>query len=334
MQKALCGGKTSFCLPPSGLGRCGGQTAKNIRGKDMNYTGVVYRPPFEINSLLLQVTAGCSHNRCSFCSMYRGIPFSVCPMEQVEADIEEAARRWPDTRRVFLESGDPFALSERQLSAVAGSIRRRLPRVETITMYASIRNIGGKTDAELKHLRELGINDLNIGVESGLDEVLLFMNKGYCAKEAVEQLLRLRDAGFDYSLNIILGCAGARAWRENAEKTAELLNAAQPRLVFAGTLHAEADSPLYDAMRRGAFQESTFRLLLDEQELFLERLDLEDSLYFGLHPSNVVPMRGRLPEDKTDLLAEVAEMRRRLEESLDTCPVRGDEGAILLRRTS
>ncbi len=299
----------------------------------MKYTGVVYRPPFEKDSLLLQVTTGCSHNACRFCSMYRLVPFSVCPMEQVEADIEEAAWRWPGTRRVFLESGDAFTLEESRLSAIAGSIRRRLPHAETISMYASIRNIAGKTDAELKHLRELGINDLNIGVESGLDSALRYMNKGYTAKEAVRQLLRLENAGFDHSLNIIIGCAGAQAWRENAEKTAEMLNSVHPRLVFAGTLHAESGCPLHEDIHGGTFRESTFRLLLDEQELFLERLELDDAFYFGAHPSNVVPMQGRLPEDRKELLAEVAEMRLRLAGLLDTCPVRGGEGAILLRKT-
>ena len=148
----------------------------------MNLTGIVYRPPYEADSFLLQVTRGCSHNRCTFCSMYPGVPFAVCPMEEVEADLEEGARYCPDVTRVFLEHGDAFVLSSDRLLAIAEAVHRKLPKVETIAMYASIQNIRGKTDAELRELRACGIHGLDIGVESGLDAALTYMNKGHTAK--------------------------------------------------------------------------------------------------------------------------------------------------------
>ena len=197
----------------------------------MNLTGIVYRPPYEANSFLLQVTKGCSHNRCTFCSMYPGVPFAVCPMEEVEADLEEGARYCPDVTRVFLEHGDAFVLSSDRLLAIAEAVHRKLPKVETIAMYASIQNIRTKTDAELRELRACGIHGLDIGVESGLDAALTYMNKGHTAKEAREQLLRLTEAGMDYSFNAILGCGGAELWQENADATADLINAVQPRLL-------------------------------------------------------------------------------------------------------
>ena len=144
----------------------------------MHYTGTIYRPPFEARSLLLQVTAGCSHNRCSFCTMYRDEQFGVEPLEQVEADLQEAREYVPNVTRVFLENGDPFALSADRLEEIAVMVHAYLPKVETIAMYASIKNVIGKTDEELKRLRILGINELNIGVESGLDDALSYMNKG------------------------------------------------------------------------------------------------------------------------------------------------------------
>ena len=297
----------------------------------MNLSGTVYRPPYEANSLLLQVTRGCSHNKCTFCYMYPDTPFSVSPMEEVEADIEEAARSWPDVSRVFLEHGDAFVLSADRLMAIADAIHRKLPRVDTIAMYASIQNIRRKTDAELRRLRDCGIHGLDIGVESGLDQALAYMNKGHTAEEAREQLLRLEKAGMDYSFNAILGCGGASLWRENAEATASLINAVQPHLLFIGSLHAEPGCRLYEDMKSGAFRECTCGQLLDEQELLIRELDLKDTIYFGSHPSNLVPMQGKLPLHKEAMLQAVRNMRKSLRGQLDEFPVRGGEGSILTR---
>jgi radical SAM superfamily enzyme YgiQ (UPF0313 family) len=297
----------------------------------MNTTGIVYRPPFEANSLLLQVTTGCSHNKCTFCTMYHDVPFSMCPLEQVEADLDEAALFRPDVKRVFLEHGDPFTMPAERLLKIAELIHQKLPKVGTIAMYASIQNIRRKTDAELRRLRDAGINGLDIGVESGLDEALSMMNKGHTAQESIEQLQRLKKAGYDFTLNIILGCAGAELWRENAEATAAMINAVQPKQIFTGTLHAEPGCKLYGEMQSGAFRECTFRQLLDEQELLLSRLELEECYYFSSHPSNVMPMQGWLPKHKQDMLEAVREMRAYLADRLDEIPVRGGEGSILNR---
>ena len=295
----------------------------------MNMTGMVYRPPYEANSLLLQVTLGCSHNKCTFCYMYPDVRFSVCPMEQVEEDIAEAAQICPDVKRVFLEHGDAFVLSADRLTQIGDAIHRKLPKVETIAMYASTQNIRHKTDAELRRLRDCGINGLDIGVESGLDAALRYMNKGHTAEEAREQLLRLTKAGMDYSFNAILGCGGAGLWRENAEATAELINAVQPHMLFIGTLHAQPGCRLYEDMQSGVFRESTFGQLLDEQELLIRRLELEDTYYFGSHPSNIVPMQARLPQHKDEMLEAVRDARKQLRRKLDEYPTRGGEGSIL-----
>ena len=295
----------------------------------MNLSGIVYRPPYEANSFLLQVTRGCSHNRCTFCSMYPGVPFAVCPMEEVEADLEEGARYCPDVTRVFLEHGDAFVLSSDRLLAIAEAVHRKLPKVETIAMYASIQNIRGKTDAELRELRACGIHGLDIGVESGLDAALTYMNKGHTAKEAREQLLRLTEAGMDYSFNAILGCGGAELWQENADATADLINAVQPHLLFIGSLHAEPGCRLFQDMKDGVFHECTIGQLLDEQERLIRRLDLRNTYYFGSHPSNLVPMQGRLPEQKQDMIDVILETREALRTQLDMFPLRGGEGAVL-----
>ena len=297
----------------------------------MNMTGIVYRPPYEANSLLLQVTLGCSHNKCTFCYMYPDVRFKVCPMEEVEADIEEAARYCPNVKRVFLEHGDAFVLSAERLLKIADAIHRKLPKAETIAMYASIQNIKSKTDEELRQLRAAGIHGLDIGVESGLDAALSYMNKGHTAAEAREQLLRLTEAGMDYSFNAILGCGGAELWKENADATADLINAVQPRLLFIGSLHAEPGCRLYQDMKSGAFRECTIGQLLDEQERLIRRLDLKDTYYFGSHPSNLVPMQARLPDQKQDMIEVLQETREQIRAHLEEVPVRGGEGSILNR---
>lgn len=297
----------------------------------MNLTGMVYRPPYEANSLLLQVTLGCSHNKCTFCYMYPDVKFTVCPMEQIEADLEEAAQVCPNVERVFLEHGDAFVLSADRLTQIAEAIHKKLPKVKTIAMYASIQNIKHKTDGELRRLCDLGIGGLDIGVESGLDAALAYMNKGHTAAEAREQLLRLTKTGITYSFNAILGCGGADLWRENADATAELINTVQPHLLFIGSLHAQPGCKLYGDMKTGAFKECTIGQLLDEQERLISRLELKDTIYFGSHPSNIVPMQALLPKHKDEMLRIVRETRNDLRDRLDEVPIRGGEGSIINR---
>ncbi len=297
----------------------------------MNMTGIVYRPPYEAESLLLQVTKGCSHNKCTFCYMYPDVKFSVCPIEEVRTDIAEAAEINPDYERVFLEHGDAFVLSADRLLEIADAIHEKLPKVKTIAMYASIQNIRQKTDDELKKLHDAGIGGLDIGAESGLDEALVYMNKGHTAKEAEEQLKRLTEAGIDYSFNAIIGCAGSDLWKENAEATAELINAVQPHLLFLGTLHAQKGCRLFEDMKNGTFKECTIGQLLDEQEHLIRCLDLKDTIYFGSHPSNLVPMLAKLPKHKDEMIRHIHEMRKHYNSNLDEIPMRAAEGAILNR---
>lgn len=297
----------------------------------MNYTSNIYRPPFESQSLLLQVTVGCSHNRCAFCTMYRDVPFRMEPLEQIETDLDEARQYCPNVNRVFLENGDPFVLSADRLQTIAHMVHQKLPQVETISMYASIQNIKTKTDEDLRKLRALGINELNIGVESGLDEALEYMNKGYTGGEALFELLRLKTAGIDYGANIIFGAAGSEKRVDNAKKTAELINRTQPYLIFTGTIHADPGCPLHDRLKSGEFQENTVGEYLDEEEIFLQSLDVKDCLYFGLHPSNIVGLYDSLPAAKENMLEVIARKRKTLSRAqLMSKPVRSSEGAILL----
>ena len=299
----------------------------------MKYTGPVYRPPFESNSLLLQVTVGCSHNACTFCTMYRDTPFQMERMEQIEHDLREARQMYPAVRRIFLVNADPFVLAAAKLKEIASKINEILPEVETIAMYASVKNIMDKTDADLRELRALKINELNIGVESGLEEVLQHLNKGVSLMETRMQLLRLKQAGIDFSVNIILGAAGAEKSLKNAIANSALINATEPYLIFVATMHVDPGSPLFDEVEAGEFVENTLGENIREEIEFLRRLNSQDSYFFGMHTSNVIPVQGFISEEKEAMLTELAAGMRAIDENyLNSRPEKGYEGRAILRR--
>ncbi len=296
----------------------------------MHYSGITYRPPFEADSLLLQVTSGCSHNRCTFCTMYADVPFKVSPMEEIQADLQESKDIYGKVSRVFLVNGDPFVLPAAQLATIAEMINTTYPEVETIACYASIHNIMNKSIEDLKDLRRLKINELNIGVESGLDEVLQQLNKGYTLADAYEQLGKLSAAGMDYGLNIIIGAAGSGLHHENAQTNARLLNETQPYLLFTGSLHYDRGCTLFEAVREGRFAESTIAELVQEELEMLEALRLKNTYFFGLHPSNAIPLSGRLPQEQDQMIEKLHQAMSLIpEQSLHSVPKRGKEGRIL-----
>ena len=297
----------------------------------MHYTGLTYRPPYEANSLILQVTTGCSHNQCLFCSMYRDVPFSVSPLEEVESDLKEAARYQPWARRVFLANGDAFCLPASRLLQIAELIHRYLPEVRSIGGYASIKNVRTKTDDELRELAQAGFADFNFGVESGLDDVLLYMNKGFTAEEARVQLGRLREAGMPFNLNIINAAAGPHRIEEHAAANARIVNEVQPTLVFVSPLHVDPGSPLEAEVEAGHFEECTLGQYITEELEFLRRLELDDCIFFGLHVSNPVPVAGRLPRDKERLVMALEEGMAAIPAwQLDSHPPKGAEGRLAL----
>lgn len=297
----------------------------------MKYTEPVFRPPFEADSLLLQVTVGCSHNKCSFCMMYRDVCFGVETLEQIEQDLHEARRDHPMVERVFLVNADPFALTASKLKKIAKKINEILPEVKTIAMYASILNVINKTDDELKELRKLKINDLNIGVESGLPGMMEMFNKGYDLATAKRELGRLKNAGIDFSLNIIIGGAGTTQHKENALANAALINETQPNLIFIAQLHIDKGSELYEQMERGEFVENTLRQNLEEEVVFLENVELQNCFFYGMHTSNLVPVQGSLPKAKTPMLTRLRKGLSTLDEKLlDARNIKkGKEGNVI-----
>lgn len=296
----------------------------------MHYDGTTYRPPYEAYSVLLQVTHGCSHNACTFCSMYLDQQFCVSPLEEIVDDIAEAAYFYPNARRVFLLNGDAFCLPADALLNIAEMIHEAMPNVRSIGSYARITNVASKTDDELAALANAGYADLNIGVESGLDSVLDFMNKGYTVAEAREQFARLHAAGLSFNVNIINAAAGPDLIAEHAAANAALVNEAQPTLIFVSPLHVDPGAALEQLVAQGEFQECTLGQYLEEEIAFLEGLELEDCVFFGLHVSNPVPVQGILPRDKQAMLNALHEgMARMPQRLLDSHPSKGAEGRLL-----
>lgn len=272
----------------------------------MHYTGITFRPPFEENSLLLQASIGCSHNKCTFCSMYRDVKFAPAPMEEVESDIKFIGRYRTLFKRVFLTGGDPFALPFKRLKMIGELINEHIPRIESIGCYATISNVLAKTPEQLRELAELGYSGLNIGLETGLDDVLELMNKGFTSAQAREALLRLNDAGISYTLNLIHGVAGSGRGPENALADAAIVNEVQPNLIIVTVLHGEWSDEMMALVDQGKFTLPTLRECVEEEMAFLRATELQNTFFFGMHEVNPVRVNGSLPADRDFLVDELA----------------------------
>lgn len=288
----------------------------------MNYTGPTYRPPYEANSLLLQVTVGCAHNKCVFCTMYKDIQFSIDPIEQIERDLQEAKLHYGNIKRVFLVNGDAFVLSARRLKPIAELIIKYFPDVEVITMYASISNVKSKTDEELRELRELRINDLWMGLESGNEDTLNYMNKGFDLSDAYEQLERLNKAGIRHIDIFIFGAGGRGKGIQNAIDNAKLINETKPMGVSITTMGAFGDSQLAKDVENGIFVPATELEVLEEQKKLIDLIEVETT-YLGIHGINTVTFDALLPKDRDKAIRKIDNAIEQLDdEFLNTVPRR------------
>ena len=268
----------------------------------MKYTGPVFRPPPEANTLLLQVTVGCTHNKCTFCTMYKGTPFSIEKIDQIEKDLQEARNMYGSLTRIFLVNADAFALNARRLKEIAEKIIAYFPEMETITMYASIRNIRPKPDKELRELRDLRINDLWVGLESGSEEVLQYMNKGFTLNDAYKQLSRLNESGIRHNGIFMLGVAGRGKGIENAVDTARLINQTKPQLVGVTSLGIFEGSDLSKEVEDKTFTPATELEILEEEKKLIELIELENIPFYGDHPINATTIGGIIPSDRKDMI--------------------------------
>ena len=270
----------------------------------MRYEGDVYRPPGEWKSYLLQTTIGCSNNTCTFCGMYLDKKFHIRPMADILEDIRMARAYYGDVERVFLCDGDAIIMRTQELLTILEALHRAFPSLQRVTTYAGPRSTLTKTPEELRTLREAGLTRAYLGVETGCDALLKQVKKGVDAAQMLEAGVRLREAGMDLWVMVILGLAGTgEPSRRHMLDTAAMMNEMKPRHLSALTLTLDPGTELYQDYRAGRFHPITPRESLLEAKLLLENLTVDPLHFTCNHASNYLPLKGGLPEDRDRFLA-------------------------------
>ena len=293
----------------------------------MHYTGPVYRHPLEANTPILEITYGCSWNRCVFCNMYRTVKFGASPEEHITEDLKELAEIYPrNLRKIIVANGDPFALSTKRLLRVSELIRQYFPEISVISCQTSIRNITHKSREELNQLSDAKYNDIYIGLESGCDDVLKQLNKGYTRKDEYETLQKLKDADIEY-IALLMGGAGGKSFREShITDTAELLNSYPPKMISIITTGIASGTELARMRDSGEFIQLTEREVIEDEISLIEKLDVPNSVYFyGHHQNNIARVSGHL-KNKEELISKfkqkIKDFEKTTPEILDTSLVR------------
>ena len=271
----------------------------------VRYQGTVVRPPSEAHSLILQVTLGCSHNKCTFCGTYLDKPFRVRPPEEVFEDIDSVRPYAERVRRVFLADGNALVLPTGRLKEILERLRSVCPNLRRVGIYANARDILRKSPEELEDLRRRGLGIVYIGLESGSDEVLRRVKKGADVQQQVDAVLRAQQAGLKTSVICVLGLGGRELSDEHAEETARALNAMQPNYASFLTLMLVSGTELAEQYERGEFE------LLDPIEMLVELrtvvrgLELKRTVFRTNHASNFLALAGTMNEDREKILAEL-----------------------------
>ncbi|MDO5292274.1 MAG: radical SAM protein [bacterium] len=244
----------------------------------MHYTGTVYRNPYWPTEPLLEVTQGCTHNSCKFCTMYKGVPFRMSPTEWIEEDLQELAAIYPHTDHIQLISGNPLCMKFEYLDSIFDLIHKYLPKVKNIYMQARVTDLKSKTLEELKILKDKGMKEISLGIESGDDWTLDRINKGYHAEDILEQCHKLEDAGIHYWMTFLNGVAGREHSHEHAVNSAKIFNQCRPDLVGTAGLTLFPGTPLLEEAKRGEFTPLSEKEMLIELRTFFEHLEIDTHL--------------------------------------------------------
>lgn len=271
----------------------------------IQYQGRVYRPPSEADSLILQATLGCSYNDCTFCGMYRDKPFKVRKVAELKQEIEWAASAMGDVRKVFLADGDALIAKASYLKEVTELCYAAFPNLRRVSCYASPQALDKRTVEEMAMLREAGLTQYYLGVESGHDEVLDNLKKGIDAENMIRVAGKATEAGVKLSCMILLGVGGRRLTTEHALESARVVSAINPRFVSTLVVTPVEGTPLYDQARAGAFEDMAPAELSRELRTFVAALDLDGTIFRSNHASNYLPLAGSFPRDQERLVAEL-----------------------------
>jgi radical SAM superfamily enzyme YgiQ (UPF0313 family) len=279
-----------------------------------NYDFPPFRPPSEANSLLLRVTRGCPWNRCTFCSMYKGMKFEIRDLEEILGDIELAGDLYGDrVRTIFIGDSNSLVAKTEMLVKVLNTLFSSFSHIERVTSYARSKTIAKKPSEDLIKIRQAGLTRLHVGLETGDRDLLNEIRKGATPEEMVVAGRKAKEAGFEYSLYVLLGIGGEEKWEQHAKGTAEVLNQVDPHFIRVRTFVPQPNSPLYETMMEGRFQTASPETILKETKLLLKNLEVT-SQFLSDHISNLLPLDGKLPEDKEKMIQRIDEALRELEE--------------------
>lgn len=272
----------------------------------MRYEGSIYRPPSEAYSLLIQVTIGCTHNKCTFCSMFKEKKFRVRDLNEVLEDLAQARKVYRKVERIFLCDGDALALSNRRLLPILQFIKENFPECERVTVYGRATDALNKTDEEMRELYEAGITMVYLGAESGSDKVLKDINKGETRQQLIDGVKKIEACGMKASVTFISGLAGKDGWEEHAIETGTMITEMQPSYVGLLTLMVEPGVPMAKDIESGKLRLLSAEEVMAETLLMLKNTNVEKKCVFrSNHASNYVSLRGNLPEDKEKMMALV-----------------------------
>ncbi len=280
----------------------------------MKYEGPIYRPPSEADSLLIQATVGCPHNRCTFCLVYKdGPPYREREVEELKAEIDEAARDYgTHIRTLFFPSGNTIAMETSKLAAICRHAGTRFPNLQRITVYGSSQYIHKKGVAELKELADAGLSRIHVGLESGDDAVLRRIKKGCLAKTQVEAGKWVMEAGIELSLYVILGIGGVERTEAHAMETARVLNLIEPHFIRLRTFVPKINTALLDEVKSGNFEMLGPHGVLRETRHLVSDLTCHSRLVSD-HYTNYVNIQGQMPEDRDRILVDIDEALKRPE---------------------
>ena len=277
----------------------------------LNYEYPLYRPPSEAQSLIFQVTLGCSYNECSFCDMYRSKEYSERPWEQVKQEIDMMSKQLPDATRIFLADGDALNLSTDYMIKIVKYLYEKFPNLERVSCYAMPMNVLKKTPEELKQMFDAGLKMLYLGIESGSDVVLKKVTKGALGQTITRSVKKAQDAGYTMSCMIILGLGGKKYSKEHIKGTAEVINASTPQYVGALTLYLENGiKEEFLTKYDGEFVPLSDSEALDELEDLISQINVKNEIIFRAnHGSNAYTIKGTFPHDKESMLEKISWMR-------------------------
>ena len=298
---------TSFLLSGLAIALAQPLQATPAYNHRMDYIQPLFRPPSEARSLILQVTNGCSWNRCTFCEMYTEPQkrFNFKPQEKIDAELERIALSGHPVRRIFLADGDAMTLSVRRLKSILASINSHLPGVERVASYCLPRNLRHKTCAELAELRDMGLSLFYVGCESGDDVVLERVNKGETYQSSLDALRKIKEAGSRSSVMILNGMGGRHYSEQHAINSARLMNDAQPEYLSTLVVSFPQGVSRYQQGFGGQFEPLDQAALFQEMHWLLDTLELDNTIFRSDHASNYLVLKGTLGKDKQRLLDTV-----------------------------